>query len=190
MAINYKKCSNCGSTNVLGILYGMPTHEAFLKAEAGEIKLGGCCITDSDPEYYCKDCEHEWDKQQAIDYAYNQMELLIASVGGYFGGYYEVEINLKSRELTWKHFAGGNEESYRKVFRNTTADKLIEELKLIDLLNWKSEYVDPHILDGTQWSIEIVRKGRNIKKHGSNMYPDGWERFCEIIRKISGRKFE
>jgi len=94
MAINYKKCSNCGSTNVLGILYGMPTHEAFLKAEAGEIKLGGCCITDSDPEYYCKDCEHEWDKQQAIDYAYNQMELLIASVGGYFGGYYEVEINL------------------------------------------------------------------------------------------------
>ncbi len=111
MAINYKKCSNCGSTNVLGILYGMPTHDAFLKAEAGEIKLGGCCITDSDPEYYCKDCEHEWDKQQAIDYSYNQMELLIASVGGYFGGYYEVEINLKSRELTWKHFGGGNEES-------------------------------------------------------------------------------
>ena len=190
MAINYKKCPNCGSTNVLGILYGMPTHEAFLKAEAGEIKLGGCCITGSDPEYYCKDCEHEWDKQQSIDYAYNQMELLITSVGGYFGGYYEVEINLISRELTWKHSGGGNEETYRKVLRNTTTDKLIEELKLIELLNWKSVYVDPHILDGTQWSIEIVRKGRNIKKHGSNMYPDGWERFCEIIRKISGRKFE
>lgn len=189
MAINYKLCPNCGSTNVLGILYGMPTHEAFLKAEAGEMKLGGCCITDCDPEYYCKECEHEWDKKQSIDYAYNQIETIIASVGGYFGGYFEVEINLKSRELTWKHFGGGNEESYIKVIRSTTAEKILKELKVIDLLNWKSEYVDQYILDGTQWSIEIVRKGRNIKKHGSNMYPKEWDAFCKLMKNTSGKKF-
>ena len=61
MAINYKKCPRCGSLNTIKIIYGMPTHDAFLMAEEGEIKLGGCCITDSDPEYYCKNCENEWD---------------------------------------------------------------------------------------------------------------------------------
>jgi hypothetical protein len=38
-------------------------------AEEGKIKLGGCCITDSDPEYYCKNCENEWDRQTSIENA-------------------------------------------------------------------------------------------------------------------------
>lgn len=171
MSLNYRKCPNCGSTNVLSILYGMPTHEAFLEAEEGKIKLGGCCISLNDPEYFCKECEHEWDKEQAVDYAYNQIELIIASVGGYFGGYYEVEINLKSRELTWKHYGGGYEDSYRKTIRSRTADKFLEELKTIDLMSWKSKYIDNEILDGNQWSIEIVRKERNLKKYGNNDFP-------------------
>lgn len=190
MSINYKKCPKCGSTKVLKILYGMPTHEVFLKAEAGEVKLGGCCITDSDPEYYCKDCHNEWNKNQAIDFAYDQINTLIASVGGFFGGYYEVEINLISKELKWKHFGAGEETTYQKVIRNATATKVLEELKDIDVLNWKAKYVEPDVLDGTQWSLEIIRNGRNIKKYGSNMYPDGWKRFCEMIRHTSGRKFK
>ena len=52
----------------------------------GEIKLGGCCIKGNNSEYYCKDCEYEWNKQQAIDYAYNKIESLIASVGGVDNG--------------------------------------------------------------------------------------------------------
>ncbi len=62
MAINYKRCLKYGSLNVIKILYGMPTHEAFLMAEEGKIKLGGCCITGTDLEYYCKDYENEWDR--------------------------------------------------------------------------------------------------------------------------------
>lgn len=189
MSLNYKKCPRCGSNNSLKIIYGMPSHEIFLKAEAGEIRIGGCCITSDDPEYYCKECEYEWDKQEAIDYAYNQIESIIASVGGYFSGYYEVEINLKSRELTWKYYGGGAEDTYRKTIRSTTTDKFLEELKIIDLMNWKSKYIDNEILDGTQWSIEIVRKERNLKKYGSNVYPKTWRAFCDLIKRISGRKF-
>ncbi|MCB5936185.1 hypothetical protein LI012_09690 [Caldibacillus thermoamylovorans] len=44
MGINYKQCPKCGSKNTIKILYGMPTKEVFQKAEAGEIKLGGCRI--------------------------------------------------------------------------------------------------------------------------------------------------
>jgi hypothetical protein len=189
MAIRYKKCPNCGSTNVLEIIYGMPTHEAFLQEEAGEIKLGGCCVSmeGNDPEYYCKDCEFEWNKQQAIDYAYDQIEILIASVGGFFNGYYEVEINFKNRELKWNHSL--DELNYFKTLSENAVNKLIEDLKSLKLLNWKTKYLDPHVMEGTQWSIEMVRKGRNLKKYGSNMYPDKWEQFCEIIRDVSGKEF-
>jgi len=28
--------------------------------DKGDIVLGGCCVTENDPEWHCKDCEHEW----------------------------------------------------------------------------------------------------------------------------------
>ncbi len=54
------KCPACGSLDTVKILYGFPTEEAFLLADEGKIRLGGCCVTPTDPEYFCKDCEHEW----------------------------------------------------------------------------------------------------------------------------------
>ena len=41
MRINYKACPKCGNKNGLKILYGMPVHEDFERAEKGEIWLGG-----------------------------------------------------------------------------------------------------------------------------------------------------
>ena len=158
--------------NVINILYGMPTHEVFLMAEEGKIKLGGCCVTDLDPEYFCKNCEHEWDKQEAIDHAYNLIKGIKSSVGGYFGGYYEVEIDFNTRKLTWNHLGAGSGDFFDKVLRQSSLDKFIEELKITDLLNWKAKYIEPGICDGTQWSVEIIRDGRNIKKYGDNRFPD------------------
>ncbi|WP_353892887.1 hypothetical protein PRVXH_002274 [Proteinivorax hydrogeniformans] len=47
----------------------MPTHEAFMLSKEGKIKFGGCCITDTDPEYFCKESECEWDKEAALNHA-------------------------------------------------------------------------------------------------------------------------
>lgn len=52
----------------------MPSHELFQEAEAGKVKLGGCCIIEGGPEYFCKDCENEWNKEQAIDAAYGKIK--------------------------------------------------------------------------------------------------------------------
>jgi len=117
VAIKYNKCPRCCSLSVIKIIYGMPTHDAFLMAEEGKIKLGGCCITDLDPEYYCKDCENEWDRQTSVDKAYNEIIGIKASVGGYFGGYYEVDIDFESRKLKWSHFGAGAEDYYEKTIR-------------------------------------------------------------------------
>jgi hypothetical protein len=189
MAINYKQCPKCGSKNTMKIFYGMPTHEAFQKAEAGEIKLGGCCVIVGGPEYYCKDCENQWNKEQAVNAEYAKIKGLKASVGGYFGGYYNVEVNLTNLQASWSHWVGEEEETIQKSIKSATAKKFIEELKMLNLINWKAKYIEPDVLDGTHWSVEIIRDDRNLKKYGDNQFPNEWDKFCKFIKKLTGEKF-
>jgi len=59
-------CPKCGSTQVIKIIYGYPGRDLGDAEERGEIKLGGCCISDDNPTHYCKDCKSEFrlDKQK------------------------------------------------------------------------------------------------------------------------------
>jgi hypothetical protein len=54
-----KKCPACGSHRIANILYGMPDFSAKLEKDlsAGRITLGGCCISNDDPEWQCADCQ-------------------------------------------------------------------------------------------------------------------------------------
>lgn len=167
----------------------MPTQEVFQKEETGEIKLGGNSIIEGRPKYSCKDCEHEWNKEQAIEAAYDKIKGFKASVGGYFDGYYNVEINLTTYQVLWSYWVGGDEETIQKTVLPATAKRFIEELKLINLLDWKAKYIEPGVLDGTHWSVEVIRDGRNINKHGNNKFPDEWDAFCKLISRFIGKKF-
>jgi len=190
VAINYKQCPKCGSKNSLRIIYGMPSHELFEEADAGKVRLGGCCIFEGNPEYFCKDCENEWKRDQAIDEAYGKIKAIKASVGGFFGGYYNIEIEIDTLKVTWSHGGNGEkEEAVHKTIRAATATKFIEQLKIVDLLNWKAKYIEPGVCDGTQWSVEIIADGRTIKKYGDNKFPDEWDIFCREIKKLTGRAF-
>ena len=202
MAITYKKCPKCGSKNSVNIVYGFPSYELFQKAEAGKVKLGGCVvenvyeqvegsfILNGNPEYYCKDCKHEWNRGQSVDEAYSKINTIKASVGGYFGGYYEVTIDLKNHETTWRFNEGAAEETSKKSIRVSTAQAFLEELKVLNLLNWKAKYIETGVCDGTQWNVEILTDGKIIKKYGDNKYPKEWDLFCRLIRQITKRKFQ
>lgn len=62
-----RKCPKCGSEKVADILWGMPAYSRELQEDLdnGKIVLGGCCVTDNDPEWQCVDCEAKMFK--AID---------------------------------------------------------------------------------------------------------------------------
>ncbi len=47
----------CGSTRVVKIAYGLPGPELAAAAQRGEVALGGCCVSDYDPRWYCADCD-------------------------------------------------------------------------------------------------------------------------------------
>jgi len=45
--------------DVVRIIYGYPMPELMDRAERGEVKLGGCCVADNNPEWYCKKCKKD-----------------------------------------------------------------------------------------------------------------------------------
>lgn len=190
MAINYKKCPKCGSKTAVRIVYGMPTLNLFQEAEAGKVKIGGCIISEDAPEYFCKDCQNEWNREQAIDEGYSKIRKIKASVGGYFGGYYDVTIDLVNRKTTWSFWGGGREKSEKiSSIRPSTVKKIIEQLKATNILDWQSKYIQPGVCDGTHWGVEIFTDGRAIRMHGDNEFPEEWDLFCRTIRKIIRKQF-
>lgn len=121
---------------------------------------------------------------------YEKIKRIEAYVGGYFGGYYRVEIDLEHNLVSWTHDGAGKiEETVHRNIRSATAKKFVEQLEKLDLLNWEAEYVDPGILDGTQWQVEIVMAGHKTIKHGSNCYPEQWGEFRKSINKITRKPF-
>ena len=45
---------------IIPIEYGLPEPEMVKAAENGEIYIGGCLVSDSNPEWHCKNCGYEW----------------------------------------------------------------------------------------------------------------------------------
>ncbi|WGG45407.1 hypothetical protein [Rossellomorea sp. DA94] len=187
MAVNIKKCPACGSINTVRIIYGEPANTYSL-GKGEEFKLGGCCTLVDGPELYCKQCEHQWNKEEAIQTEYSKISRLKASVGGFFGSSYTIDIQLDDLQLLWE-VTGDVEERKEKSLRRKTADNLKAELRMLDLLNWKAKYVEPGVLDGTHWRVEIQLGDRKVVKQGDNRFPKEWTEFCRVMRRVSGRRF-
>ena len=49
-----KECPYGHSDKLIRIVYGLPTKRAMRKAKRGKIRLGGCIVSDCDPQWYCK----------------------------------------------------------------------------------------------------------------------------------------
>jgi len=64
-----RKCPECGSWPVAGLLFGMPSMNALFKRdlEAGRIVLGGCVRTDNHPRWQCADCGTQMGKMVVSD---------------------------------------------------------------------------------------------------------------------------
>lgn len=188
MPINYRKCLRCGHKGV-PIVYGYPSVELAEQAAAGKISLGGCCISQDNPAYHCNECKHQWNREEAELAAYGEITGIKASVGGYFDGFCLVHIDITARQLTWAHSLDDPETAVIKNLTKKTLEKIPVQLRRLDLLNWKRRYDDNRVLDGTQWQVEIFRKGRALRKSGSNGYPEQWDDFCQLMQKLSGMPF-
>jgi len=59
--MNTPHCPQCKSKNTVPIVYGLIDDFGQDEDEdEGDYELGGCVVTDNDPDYSCKDCGYKW----------------------------------------------------------------------------------------------------------------------------------
>lgn len=174
-------CPQCVSNKIVPIIYGMPTEYAWEKSKQGKLLIGGCCVSDESPKWYCQACGHEFGKYMpSIDdlpmpvpeFNWTKPLKLEFSIGGFdmpaqycvilegetlkyglgFGSkLLEIITEVKPTDIKWANFK----------------NKLYE----IGVWDWKRRYHNPHVLDGTQWDLLIDYGFEKIKTSGSNRYP-------------------
>jgi len=111
-----------------------------------------------------------------------------ASVGGYFGGYYKVTIDLVNGKMEYSHSLSDN--MIKSLVTEDELKYLIKKVKELRVLDWDERYENNDILDGTQWDIELIYDDKKKSIYGSNDFPKEWKKFCKVIEKVIHQKFK
>ena len=63
------RCPKCGSKKIAPILYGMPVFDEEMQRKVNnqELYFGGCCISDSDPQFHCFGCGKDFGKPMSAE---------------------------------------------------------------------------------------------------------------------------
>ncbi len=184
-------CPKCGSTNALNIIYGMPAPEAVESSRRDEVILDGCSVLPDSALYICRDCNYEWGKYCKISIL-PSIIYIKAYVGGFWGPNCSIEADALKGKLKRSYTHCDQEEFIDDVIDITPEawKALLRALKNCDFEYWVDKYEDPHICDGTQWSVEVqLDTGKKIKKWGSNIFPGRWKQFCRAMSKLAGVPF-
>ena len=202
------KCPHCGSKNTARYFYGYPLYDEIMqkKLEDGKWVLGGCCIrsveihgqqVDTMPGRKCNACRKDFatapilytPKKNLIEDYRDIVTSIKFSIGGYFEGYTEVIIkrNKNGAYVSVQQFPCGLEIPEDKQITNGKWQKIVNKLYCgFYLHEWKKEFEDPYVLDGTQWSLDINLTNRRVRHyHGSNDYPPYWKELGKIFREFA-----
>lgn len=53
-------CPRCEQTDVVPVVFGLPSPETFELAERGFVALGGCLLDPEPADFVCRSCGHAW----------------------------------------------------------------------------------------------------------------------------------
>ena len=202
------KCPRCGSTNTARYIYGMPAFSERMqqKLDAGKWVLGGCCISSVEvngkqvetmPARRCNDCKKDFATEPILftpksETAEDYREIVTSikfSIGGFFDGYTDVII-IKNDHGALVQVQKSLEPDDDPGDRQITLAKWQRIVNMLYgqmyLHEWKKSFVDPAVLDGTQWSLEIGLTGKRKRTYsGSNDYPPYWKDLLKIFREFA-----
>lgn len=108
-----------------------------------------------------------------------QITKLFFEEGGFFGVPEFGEIDLLKKTLKYSKGILDSERS-DSAAKSDLSEEQIKSLQKriadLHLEDWKDEYADNDILDGTQWSLKIsFDNGKSKEIYGSNEYPNNFE---------------
>lgn len=123
-------------------------------------------------------------KSRDFDVALDSIQKLVLSIGGFFSGYEtrtytvsgdKVLLNVDHTPIL--------KPSKLPAYYPFKKDEFISDLKEIHIGEWKKNYVDPYVLDGTQWELEISfdNERKPLKFSGSNAFPYNFSDLTEFL---------
>ena len=111
------------------------------------------------------------------------------SVGGFFGGYTDITIrkNDKGAVVKVQKTLAYDELPDDRQISPTKWQKIVNTLySQLYLHEWKKSFVDPCVLDGTQWSLDISLTNKRKRSYsGSTDYPPYWNELLKIFREFA-----
>ena len=110
-----------------------------------------------------------------------------ASIGNGYSGYLEVESD--GGRVVWR----GDRRTGEEHERTPTPHEWSAFWAALDragFWSWDPEYESLDIVDGTYWGVTAEHDGRRLETSGANGFPEGFERFCRAVSRLSGHAFE
>ena len=118
----------------------------------------------------------------------NKTEILNFSIGGFSQG---------NEKIIWQdnklyHFFDGSFLDQDFITpTNKDWELFWDVVDAIDVWNWKKDYHNDDVLDGTQWELKIKRSGKRKRRiFGSNAYPKKFMLLINALNKLSKSKIE
>lgn len=183
------KCPKCGSTDVIPIVYGLPPHNLITP----KVYLAGCCKPSNPPQYHCRGCgknvgspPYDFSKRGLEEYQ-EVVTSIRFSDGGYSCGYPELMMKKANGCVILDVRPGWAAPNTKGLQRQMTAHEWSAVLHILYeklfLHEWKKRYMNPYILDGEQWELEISLTGRRKRTYfGSNSFPPFWPQLKDVFR--------
>jgi len=120
-------------------------------------------------------------------YLPTQMTLYL---GGFLGPSYTVELeghSLTYRTRDWNPKTKTAEEKSKLITPSENQWRQFwKAVDTSDLWHWQKEYIDPSVLDGTQWRVSIMLAGKTTHSHGSNAYPPQFNMYTHAVKDLLG----
>ncbi|OIJ16828.1 hypothetical protein BKP37_04670 [Anaerobacillus alkalilacustris] len=124
-----------------------------------------------------------------INIDYSEIKRIKATVRGYFGKAFTVDLNLENYQGVWAQESGTYDETVI-TFSNEECEKFRDELKNTNILHWNPKYEKANLVGGNKWSVQILTEEGKICKSGSNKFPKEFGLFCKLIEEVCGQTFE
>lgn len=162
----------------------MPSPEVRLKCTREYLDMARKAYAEAGGVY-----EPNQTEQRIIDFDLNleYISKIKLTMSSFFTGQQTYTYLVEGDKVEWEF--GGFSYSDFILPEETIKDKkiLVEALREFHLGEWKCKYVDPYVLDGTQWElcIEYTNGRKALKYYGSNAFPFNFDEFVEFMGEIS-----
>ncbi|USK46818.1 MULTISPECIES: hypothetical protein [Cytobacillus] len=115
--------------------------------------------------------------------------LLSVSLGGYPGPWYKVEVDfINGRFVYFEWHLSSFSHRTELPAASGSIEEFKKELYRLKIWKWQKEYQNPGIiLESVTWSIKLITKENIFESQGIQAFPEGWEKFCKALSKLTGK---